>query len=562
VTSDPRAFFAIDQGAATTSAALVGRLGSRWRLLGAIAMPVAIPVEAIIEHLGDRVLSSDSDLEVQLDAGSLGRLLEWPRLVARSAPPPSLVVLAASETTRIRLEAAGSAAGWRTAGMSLETAGPHELVGRALEPGLDAVLVGTDDPPSRAERNALNTLSAIVDALEDRRPDAIVVLAGALGLATPEPGEELDDEPATGPLPAAADDARMYAPAPRGTDPDDPLVAVLRRFRGRSDDVQAGIARATASLAAVMERRLEAVAVGLDSGLRVAAWPVGDPESEGRPAISTPGVEVENGVASLAVNVASGGFVPDSLDDPSVDGVLSWSTASLDRIRLRDRLHELRIAPWGHPDGDGAVLRLAAARAALTRIVAATPTFDFLPAPDVVIASGGVFAPAPGPAIALALADVLRRPAVSQFCYDHARLLGPLGTIPDEHERRLLLSDLADDLLAPLGSIVSPQGVRAGRSAGKVVVHGGTGSTELELVPGSLQLVDLPPGQVATAEFEFRDPVILGVRGRRFAVEVGGGLGGLLIDLRDVPLRLPDRLEHRRELLAAWQGALWAGGEG
>ena len=55
---------------------------------------------------------------------------------------------------------------------------------------------------------------------------------------------------------------------------------------------------------------------------------------------------------------------------------------------------------------------------------------------------------------------------------------------------------------------------------------------------------------------------MLGTRGRHFAVEVGGGLGGLLVDLRDVPLRLPDRLEHRRELLIAWQDALWTGGIG
>ena len=43
------------------------------------------------------------------------------------------------------------------------------------------------------------------------------------------------------------------------------------------------------------------------------------------------------------------------------------------------------------------------------------------------------------------------------------------------------------------------------------------------------------------------------------AVDVGGGLGGLLVDLRDVPLRLPERLERRRELLDAWQRALWSG---
>ena len=52
---------------------------------------------------------------------------------------------------------------------------------------------------------------------------------------------------------------------------------------------------------------------------------------------------------------------------------------------------------------------------------------------------------------------------------------------------------------------------------------------------------------------------MLGARGRHFAVDVGGGLGGLLVDLRDVPLRLPERLERRRELLDAWQRALWAG---
>jgi hypothetical protein len=28
-----------------------------------------------------------------------------------------------------------------------------------------------------------------------------------------------------------------------------------------------------------------------------------------------------------------------------------------------------------------------------------------------------------------------------------------------------------------------------------------------------------------------------------------------------VPLRLPDRQDRRRELLAAWQGALWGGSE-
>ena len=102
-----------------------------------------------------------------------------------------------------------------------------------------------------------------------------------------------------------------------------------------------------------------------------------------------------------------------------------------------------------------------------------------------------------------------------------------------------MIADLVDDLLAPLGTVVTPAGLRPGRSAGSLVVHGGDGSTELDLMPGGLALVDLPPGTSAVAEFQFRDTVRLGARGRHFAIDVTGGLGGLVVDLRDVPLRLP-----------------------
>ena len=47
-----------------------------------------------------------------------------------------------------------------------------------------------------------------------------------------------------------------------------------------------------------------------------------------------------------------------------------------------------------------------------------------------------------------------------------------------------------------------------------------------------------------------------------FKVVWSRGMAGLLVDLRDVPLRLPDRFERRRDLLAAWQADLWPGGEG
>jgi hypothetical protein len=125
-----------------------------------------------------------------------------------------------------------------------------------------------------------------------------------------------------------------------------------------------------------------------------------------------------------------------------------------------------------------------------------------------------------------------------------------------------MVVDLIDDLLAPLGTFVTPAGMRAGRSAGSVVVHGAAGSTRLDLMPGGLALVDLPPGTSAIAEFRFRDRVRLGARGRHFAIDVTGGLGGLVVDLRDVPLRLPDRADLRGELLEAWQTSLVTGKDG
>ena len=104
------------------------------------------------------------------------------------------------------------------------------------------------------------------------------------------------------------------------------------------------------------------------------------------------------------------------------------------------------------------MLRLAAARGALERLAAATPVFSDLPVPDLILASGGVWSVAPPAAVALAILDLLRRPGVTQLAYDHARLLGPIGTIEDEAERRVLLAELAEDLLSPLATAVVPRG--------------------------------------------------------------------------------------------------------
>lgn len=529
MTSLRQAFIAEDLGTATTAVSLVGNVDGRWRLLGGLALPAAIDRDAILRLLTGRIAEADPALGARL-----GPTSDLPRLTARTAAPPVLAVVAATRRSLGPLAAAGERAGWRVRAASADASGPLALTALLLRRDVAAVLAGAGDPAGADERSALPDLGALVAAAVGRRPNVPMVLAGAMA----DQAARFEDADRPGAL--------LLAPAAwRGEPPGSALAALLGELRARPDDGRRAIVRAIGSLARVLDRTVEVVEVGADGGLRAVARPV-----VGRPP------EVRAAV------VADAALVPPEIEDDLVDAVLAWSTVASDRQRLRDQLRDLRASPWSEAHGEGALLRAAAARAALGRLVAATPELSALPAPDLLVAAGGAWTVAPGPAVALALADIVRRPGACALALDGARLLGPLGTIDDDGERDRVVADLADDLLTPLGTVVTPAISRGGRTAGTLTVRTDDGETALELVPGGIELVDLPPGARARAEFAFREMVVLGTRGRRFAVDVGGGLGGLLVDLRGVPLHLPERPERRRELLDAWQRALWAGLEG
>jgi hypothetical protein len=536
VTSEPRAFLALDHGSATSSVALIARVGGAWRLLGTMAIPAAGDPDGAIDQLGRRLLSADPTLADDLGIGATGvRLDQLPRLETRSRRPGHLLVVAGAERTLTTLVATAARSGWRVTGRSMETADPLAMSRLLLESDVDAIMAGAADPPRADERGSIQELAALVAAVAARRPETPIVLAGAMSEGLAAFGEVADRPGEVLLGPASAGVAMV--------DEGDPLADLLLELALPADDPRRAVGPATQALADVLDRRVETIVLGHDASVR--SW-------------ATPSAGGQEGVPRIAV-VADAAVAPDEPDDDLVDGVIVWSTVATDRHRLRDQLRELRIAPWSDAAGDGSALRMAAARAALVRLVAATPERKARAAPDLLVAGGGVWSSVPAPAVTLALVDVVRRAGASQYALDHARLLGVLGAIPDASERLVVVADLADDLLAPLGSVVSPAGLRAGRSAGGLTVHAGGTTTELDLVPGGLELVDLPPGETATAEFHFRDTVRLGTRGRHFAVDVGGGLSGLLVDLRDVPLRLPDRADRRRDLLGAWQAALWAG---
>jgi hypothetical protein len=541
VTTAPRALLAIDAGAATTSVALLGRPGPRWRLVGALSAPAGADPNALAEALILRLAAIDPGLAADLDLAAEG-VDDLPRLEARGRPAQTLAVLGASRRAVGLLEAVAARTPWRVRTASPESHDPREMTELALRPDVSAVLVGASDPPGPDERGWLNDLAGLVGALTRRRPELHVVLAGPVAARNAwaeGAGRAFDGS-----------QERIVEAPPLGirSGPDEPLREILEGLLPVTRDTRHMAVRAAISLADVLDRRLELIDVGLDGGLR---------------AMATPGIADEGPVA-VAVRTAQAALVPHEVDDAAVDAVLAWTTGSLDRHRMGDRLLDLRSQPWAEPSGEGARLRLAAARAALTRLVARTGDIGALPTPDVTIVAGGAFAVAPARAVALAIADTVRRAGATQLATDHARLLGPIGTIDDPDDRRDLLSDVADDLLAPIGSLLVvgsvPGGRRQAPRVGRLTLDGDRHGRH-DLVGGEVAFVELAPGDRALATLEFKDAVRVGHRARRVAVPVSGGVAGLAVDLRDVPLRLPERRDRRRAALAGWGELAWPGDE-
>ena len=409
---------------------------------------------------------------------------------------------------------------------------------RAAQPGQGAVRPSRDKEAGQSKMAG----SAPAEGAEDAVHPAAATAAEAASQMQSGSVPAVTESTFTSPDAISSPHVLLAPDADAGSPPGASLQQVLEGLRAFPNDSRLGVARSISSLAYVLDRSIEIVEVGLQGGLLARAEPYG----QGHFAV----------VASHA-GLADASFAPTNPSEEVIDGVLAWSTVALDRHRVMDRLNDLRLVPWGEADGDGASFRLAAAKAAFGRLIEATPEFSDRSLPELFVAAGGVFNALPPSLVALALADLVRRPGVSHLAMDQARILGPLGAIEDETERRRLMANLADDILMPLGSLILPAGVRPGRSAGRLRLKDSTATSEIELHPGAVQVIDLPPGRTGRADLEFRDAVRLPKRAHHFSIEVGGGLGGLLVDLRDIPLRISDRPDSRRAALETWQRGMW-----
>ncbi len=541
MTRSPRTLAVVDAGGATTSVSLLVRLAGRWRFVATMAGPSGTPESALLAVVADRATSADTELASWPDLKPEA-LAAIPVLAARSRRPKTLLIIGASRRSVGEMEAQARRTSWRIVGASTESHDPREMTALALDPSIDAVLIGTGDPPGPDERAALDDLGALGGSIARRRPGLRLIIGAPLQARrawSDSLGDDVGDADRITVAPAAA---------ARGAG-SEALRDALGALLVDPEDGRDALGAVAVTFAEILGLRVEVLDIGFDGGARHLAEP------------GAPGA----GPTSRGVVTAAAGLVPPEPDDGTVDEVLAWSTGSLDRHRMSDRLRDLRRRPWVDGTGDGARLRLAAGMAALARLATLTPELGGGPPADLTVVCGGAFASAPAPAVALAVADTIRRNGTTQLAWDHARLLGPIGTIENESERRSLLADLLEDALVPLGSLLVAGGVRGPRPTprrtegrhGRLHLDVDGTVTSHDLAAAELTFVDLPAGVGAAATIEFPEVVRLGKRTRRVTAPVSGGLAGLMIDLRDVPLSLPDRRDRRRSRLAEWGAQAW-----
>jgi hypothetical protein len=173
--------------------------------------------------------------------------------------------------------------------------------------------------------------------------------------------------------------------------------------------------------------------------------------------------------------------------------------------------------------------------------------------------------PQPGHA-ALMLLDGVEPWGVTSLALDVGGLTNLLGAVAAVQPVAAVELAALDTFLN-LGTVIAPVGYGSpGQSALKLKVNyldaetgNATEPVELEVAYGTIEVIELPPGQKATLEIRPARHLDIG-RGQpgRGALieEVEGGILGIIIDARGRPLRLPRAEARRHEQLTQWLSKL------
>ena len=280
-----------------------------------------------------------------------------------------------------------------------------------------------------------------------------------------------------------------------------------------------------------------------------------------------------NGKLSLGVysQFGLGDNLPGLLKYTSIEDIMRWLHLDISPSVVRDYLFQCSLYPGtipvtkeDHAIGNAIsrqVLHLAL-QEAKRNFPPEAPSLnrDLLPLFEPILASGGGLSDAttPGQNLLLLL-DAIQPVGITSIILDQNNLLPLLGAAAESNQL-LPVQVLESGAFMSLGTIIS---VISSAKYGTPVVRArltypdGT-DARAEVKFGGLEIIPLGMGQTARLTLQplHRSNVGNGP-GRNVAVQVVGGVMGVVIDARGRPLDLPEDPVRRRELFKKW---LWSVG--
>jgi hypothetical protein len=285
---------------------------------------------------------------------------------------------------------------------------------------------------------------------------------------------------------------------------------------------------------------------------------------------TTTGAVVVAGLLDLVVrsDLGLGHHAPHILDHVPAAAVLRWLPFALKADELADALHNKRLYHhtlpqtrrdlWIEQAVAREVLRVALGRAAARwTAIAAQPRIPPTRRP-LIVGGGGLLAHGPHPgSSALVLLDGLQPVGITTLALDQTGLLGLAGALATLHPQAAA-QVVERDAFLNLGTVVALGGTgQQGKIAVRCMIeHPDDRLLEVEVASGSLQVIPLPPGQVARLDLQLSEgfDLGLGAPGQHARIEVEGGTLGIVVDARGRPLLAARDDREQQERVEHW---LW-----
>jgi uncharacterized protein (TIGR01319 family) len=253
------------------------------------------------------------------------------------------------------------------------------------------------------------------------------------------------------------------------------------------------------------------------------------------------------------------------LERIGTDAIVRWLPFDPEPGEIEQVLLNKSVRPLTIPQERRELLvEQAAAREALRFVMerardawygdADTAARRWTPQVDPIIVSGGILVNAPRPSqTVLMLLDAIEPVGITTLVLDRQGLAAALGAVALT-QPLAAVQVLDAGAFETLGTVVAPVGrARPGEVVMTIkITFDRGGELEIEVKQGSIEVLPLRLGEKATLQLRPRRGISVGrVSG---AVEVRGGLVGLVIDARGRPLRLSSDLAACHELAQQW---LW-----